>query len=174
MYPVAVPGVTSTRATTGAVGTTGFGSTVIAELPTTPPILALMSALPAPMPRPMPVELTLTTFVSVLNHVIARQHTIEPPAVRATAVNCALSPMLPVADPGVTVTRAMILRSAPLSISPTFGVVTRSLVHEVAIPTIIAIAMRRLRCEILNCILTPLAACEGSHLPDGRKKGRQA
>src|SRR3989440_9955960 len=94
-----VAGVTVTVAT-------GTCTTVTAELPFCPSLVAVIVAVPATLPVTSPVPLTVATLVLALVHVTVRPVNTLPAASRSVAVSCTVLPSFTLADPGVTVTDA--------------------------------------------------------------------
>src|SRR5256886_2702544 len=99
--PDTVPdaGVTVTEAT-------GMCTTVMAEVPLFPSLVAVIVAEPAVTPVTSPVPFTPAADGLLLDHVIDRPTSGLPFASFSVAVSCSVWPSFSVADPGVSVTVA--------------------------------------------------------------------
>src|SRR5947208_8277156 len=96
---LAVAGLTVTEAT-------GTCTTVMADVPLCPSLVAVMVAEPATFPVTSPLVLTVATAVLLLDHVIVRPDSGLPFASFGVAVSCTVLPSFTLADAGVTVTDA--------------------------------------------------------------------
>src|SRR5439155_23915028 len=94
-------GVTVTEAT-GTTGTT----TVIAEVPVLPSLVAVIVAGPAATPVTSPLPFTVANAVASLDQVTARPWRAVPFASLGVAVSWPVLPASTLADAGVTVTEA--------------------------------------------------------------------
>src|SRR3989442_4655344 len=92
-------GVTVTEAT-------GMCTTVMAEVPLFPSLVAVIVAEPAVTPVTSPVPFTPAADGLLLDHVIDRPVRMLPFASFSVVVSCSVWPSLTVADPGVSVTVA--------------------------------------------------------------------
>src|SRR5437773_8188273 len=96
---LAVAGLTVTEAT-------GTCTTVMADVPLCPSLVAVMVAEPATWPVTSPLELTVATAVLLLDHAIVRPDSGLPPPSFGVAVSCTVLPSFTLADVGVTLTDA--------------------------------------------------------------------
>jgi len=96
---LAVAGLTVTEAT-------GTCTTVMADVPLCPSLVAVMVAEPATFPVTSPLVLTVATAVLLLDHAIVRPDSGLPFASFGVAVSCTVLPSFTLADAGVTVTDA--------------------------------------------------------------------
>ena len=85
----------------------GLGSTTVtAEVPLWPSLVAVIIADPAVTPATRPLELTVATLVLPLDHVTVRPDSGLPLASFGAAVSCTVWPVSTLADAGLTVTDA--------------------------------------------------------------------
>src|SRR5882724_4031792 len=96
---VADAGVTATEAT-------GMCTTVTADVPLCPSLVAVIVADPASTPVTSPVPFTLAAEVLLLDQVIERPVRMLPLASFSVAVSCSVWPSFTVGDAGVSVTVA--------------------------------------------------------------------
>src|SRR5436190_1252544 len=96
---LAEPGLTVTDAT-------GTCTTVMADVPLCPSLVAVIVAEPATLPVTSPLELTVATDVLLLAHVIPRPDSWLPLTSLVVVVSCAVRPAATAADAGLTVTEA--------------------------------------------------------------------
>src|SRR5207249_89044 len=85
---------------------TGTCTTVMADVPLCPSLVAVIVAEPATLPVTSPLELTVATDVLELAHVTTRPDNGLPLTSLGVAVSCAVLPSFTEADAGVTVTAA--------------------------------------------------------------------
>src|SRR6266567_6549688 len=85
---------------------TGTCTTVMADVPLCPSLVAVIVAEPAVTPVTSPVPFTLAAEVLLLDQVIDRPVRMLPFASFRVAVSCSVWPSFTVADPGVSVTVA--------------------------------------------------------------------
>src|SRR5437763_6129843 len=96
---VADAGATVTEAT-------GMCTTVMADVPLFPSLVAVIVADPAATPVTRPLPLTVAAAVLLLDQMIDRPTSVLPFASFGVAVSCSAWPSFTVADPGVTMTLA--------------------------------------------------------------------
>ena len=85
----------------------GLGSTTVtADVPLWPSLVAVIVAEPVPAPVTRPLELTVATLVLPLDHVTVRPDSGLPLASFGAAVSCTVWPVSTLADAGLTVTDA--------------------------------------------------------------------
>src|SRR5436190_1469154 len=87
-------------------GAAGTCTTVMADVPLCPSLVAVMVAEPATFPVTSPLVLTVATAVLLLDHVIVRPDSGLPFASFGVAVSCTVLPSFTEAGAGVTVTDA--------------------------------------------------------------------
>src|SRR6266576_55299 len=85
---------------------TGTCTTVMADVPLCPSLVAVIVAEPATFPVTRPLVLTVATVVLALNQVIVRPDSAFPFASRGVAVSCTVLPSFTLAGDGLTVTEA--------------------------------------------------------------------
>src|SRR5204863_115792 len=96
---LAVAGLTVTEAT-------GTCTTVMADVPLCPSLVAVMVAEPATFPVTSPLVLTVATGVLLLDHATVRPHSGLPFASLGVAVSWTVWPTCTLGEPGLTVTDA--------------------------------------------------------------------
>src|SRR5436190_860347 len=87
-------------------GAAGTCTTVMADVPLCPSLVAVMVAEPATFPVTSPLGLTVATAVLLLDHAIVRPDSGFPFASFGVAVSCTVLPSFTLAGDGLTVTEA--------------------------------------------------------------------
>src|SRR5215207_3193319 len=85
---------------------TGFGLTVIVDVPVFPSLTALIVAVPGAIAVTSPVDDTLATPAALVDHNTVRPARASPPASRGSAVSCVVCPTTSGLEPGATKTDA--------------------------------------------------------------------
>src|SRR5260370_1123951 len=85
---------------------TGTFSTVMADVPLIPSLIAVIVAEPAAMPVTTPLALTVATAGALLDQVTTRPLSVAPAASLVTAESCSVAPTNTLAGAGLTVTLA--------------------------------------------------------------------
>src|SRR5439155_57929 len=109
---LAEAGVTVTEAT----GTTGTSTTVMAEVPVLPSLVAVIVAGPAARPVTSPRPFTVANAVASLDQVTGRPWRAVPFASLGVAVSWTVLPASTLADAGVTVTEATCTTSTLMTV----------------------------------------------------------
>src|SRR6187200_1286440 len=85
---------------------TGFGLTVIVEVPVFPSLTALIVAVPGAIAVTSPVDDTLATPAALVDQTTVRLANTCPAASRGSAVSCVVCPTTSELEPGATATDA--------------------------------------------------------------------
>src|SRR5881409_1500454 len=101
-----LPAETDVDAGVTVTDATGMCTTVMAELPLFPSLVAVIVADPATTPVTSPVPFTPAADGLLFDHVIDRPTSVLPSASFSVAVSCSVWPSFTVADAGVSVTVA--------------------------------------------------------------------
>src|SRR2546422_955903 len=160
---IALPACTLAEAGATLTEATGTCTTVMADVPLCPSLVAVIVAVPATFPVTSPLELTVATEVLLLAHVTVRPDSGFPVASLGVATSCTVCPTWIAAVAGLTLTEATatletVMLAVPLCPSLVAVIVADPIVTPVTSPLPSTVAT-----EVL--LLVQLTARPGSGLP---------